>query len=161
MNNSEILHDWTGAPVRQMPREINVGTSAFVLNERGQLLLQQREDNRHWAMPGGRLDPGEDLQTCAVREVFEETGLRVHVVRLIGMYSDPRQFSIATYPDGAQVQTVNACFECEIVGGALAISHERVELGFYDMNALPAPLLLTHKIRIADAQQRSASPFIR
>jgi ADP-ribose pyrophosphatase YjhB (NUDIX family) len=154
------LRDWTGAPVAHMPQHITVGTSAFVRDADGRLLLQRREDNGHWAMPGGRLDPGEDLQTCAVREVFEETGLRVRIVRLIGVYSDPRQFSIASYPDGSQTQTVNACFECEIVGGELTISHESTALDFYDINALPTPLLRTHEIRIADAL-RAAAPFVR
>ncbi|MCX6017570.1 MAG: NUDIX domain-containing protein [Chloroflexi bacterium] len=157
----DLLHDWTGAPVAGMPEKIHVGTSAVVFDEHGRLLLQQREDNRHWAMPGGRLDPGEDLQTCAVREVFEETGLRVRVKRLVGLYSNPREFSIARYPDGTITQTVNACFECEIVGGTLTISHESVAIGFYELGALPVPLLLTHKIRIADALQRQNTPFVR
>lgn len=161
MNTSEPLRDWTGAPVAGMPDRITVGTSAFVRNTEGRLLLQRREDNGHWAMPGGRLDPGEDLQTCAVREVFEETGLRVRIVRLIGVYSDPWQYSIASYPDGSRTQTVNACFECEIVGGDLTISHESTALGFYDMHDMPTPLLRTHEIRIADALQAASTPFVR
>jgi ADP-ribose pyrophosphatase YjhB (NUDIX family) len=150
------LLDWTGAPVATPPTRIQVGTSAFVLNERGQLLLQRREDNGHWAMPGGRLDPGEDLQTCAIREVFEETGLRVRIVRLIGVYSNPAEYMIAQYRDGV-VQMVNACFECAITGGELTISDESTDIGFFDLDALPNPLLLTHKVRVADARVGGAA----
>jgi ADP-ribose pyrophosphatase YjhB (NUDIX family) len=147
--------DWTGASIDAAPTRIQVGTSAYVLNAQGQLLLQRREDNGHWAMPGGRLDLGEDLQTCAVREVFEECGLHVRITRLVGMYSDPRKFMIAQYKDGV-VQMVNVCFACEIIGGALAISDESTDIGFFDLDALPGPLLLTHIVRIADARRNSA-----
>jgi 8-oxo-dGTP pyrophosphatase MutT (NUDIX family) len=152
------LLDWTGAPVTTPPTRIQVGTSAYVLNTHGQLLLQQREDNGHWAMPGGRLDPGEDLQACAVREVFEETGLRVRVTRLIGVYSNPAEYMIAQYKDGV-VQMVNLCFECAIIGGDLTISHESTDIGFFDLDALPAPLLLTHNIRIADARANTPAVY--
>lgn len=155
-----LLRDWTGAVVAGMPDKIQVGTSAYVRDAQGRLLLQQREDNRHWAMPGGRLDPGEDLRTCVIREVFEESGLRVRVTRLIGVYSDPRQFMIAQYPDGNVAQMVNVCFECEITGGALTISDESVDIGFFALDSLPTPLLLTHRPRIADAQAEPG-PVVR
>ncbi len=152
MTSPESWRDWTGAIVETMPTRIQVGTSAYVLNAEGALLLQRREDNGHWAMPGGRLDAGEDLQTCVVREVLEESGLQVRVARLIGLYSNPREFMLAQYPDGI-VQMVNACFECVIIGGELTISTESTDIGFFDLDALPEPLLLTHKIRIADAEK--------
>jgi glycerol-1-phosphatase len=153
--------DWTGAIVETLPTRIQVGTSAYVRNAAGQLLLQQRADNGHWAMPGGRLDPGEDLSTCAVREVREETGLEVRVLRLIGVYSNPCEFMLATYPDGNSAQMVNACFECEITGGELRMSDESTAIGFFDLDALPQPLLLTHIARIRDAGAGRGEAFVR
>ncbi len=40
----------------------------------------------YWALPGGRMDPGETIEQTIVREVKEETGLDVVVVSLIGEY---------------------------------------------------------------------------
>src|SRR5690606_12255253 len=45
----------------------------LVLNEKGEALLIFRRGK--WDLPKGKLDPGEDLATCALREVKEETGL--------------------------------------------------------------------------------------
>ena len=41
------------------------------------------------AFPGGRLDPGESLEECAVREFKEETGLEFRIGYQLGTYSDP------------------------------------------------------------------------
>ncbi len=46
----------------------------LVLNEAGAVLLMYRRGK--WDLPKGKLDPGESLETCAVREVEEETGVR-------------------------------------------------------------------------------------
>jgi 8-oxo-dGTP pyrophosphatase MutT (NUDIX family) len=40
------------------------------------------------SFPGGRLDPGEDLQTCALRETHEEIGVRPADVRIVGRLDD-------------------------------------------------------------------------
>jgi ADP-ribose pyrophosphatase YjhB (NUDIX family) len=42
-----------------------------------------RSSGRRWSLPGGVLEPGETLEQCLVREVEEETGLRVAVDRLL------------------------------------------------------------------------------
>ncbi len=160
-NVSSLYLDWTGQPVVTFPQKITPGASAFVLNDKGELLLQKRSDNGHWCMPGGRMDPGESIAQTCVREVWEETGLRVRVVRLIGVYSDPRDYAIATYPDGNANQLLSLNFECEITGGELTLSDEGTELGFYPLDALPQPMLLTHKIRIEDALKQLSSTIIR
>lgn len=51
----------------------------ILLDELGRALLFRggEADNVYWFTPGGGLDPGEDLESAARREVFEETGLVV------------------------------------------------------------------------------------
>lgn len=50
------------------------GSNVIILDERGDILLQQRL-NGHWGLPGGLLELGESLEETARREVLEETGL--------------------------------------------------------------------------------------
>jgi 8-oxo-dGTP diphosphatase len=52
---------------------------AAVVARGGRLLLvrhQKPDRDPYWVLPGGRLEPGETIPTCAAREVDEETGLR-------------------------------------------------------------------------------------
>lgn len=44
-----------------------------------------------WALPGGRVELGETVEDAATREAFEETGLRIKLTRLVGVYSDPKR----------------------------------------------------------------------
>jgi len=69
---------------------IRLGCSATIFNEsREKVLLTKRTDNGLWCLPGGGVDPGESVEETVIREVQEETGLTVRVLRLIGVYSDP------------------------------------------------------------------------
>jgi len=59
-----------------------VGVGVLVLRE-DRVLLGQRKGSHGagtWALPGGHLEFGESVAQCAVREVLEETGLRIHAV---------------------------------------------------------------------------------
>jgi 8-oxo-dGTP pyrophosphatase MutT (NUDIX family) len=95
---------------------VQFGCSAFVLDESvAKVLLTRRTDNGRWCLPGGRMDPGESAAETCVREVLEETGLQVTVVRLIGLYSSPHL--IVAYTDGNRRQIVAAHFLVRVVGG--------------------------------------------
>jgi 8-oxo-dGTP pyrophosphatase MutT (NUDIX family) len=53
------------------------GVSAVVFDDEGRVLLGQRADNHRWALISGIPDPGEQPAVAIVREVQEETGVRV------------------------------------------------------------------------------------
>ena len=139
---------------------IRPSVAAVVLTEAG-VLLQRRDDNGLWGLPGGGVEPGESVRAAVIREVREETGLEVEPVRLIGVYSDPAHHQIMTYPDGTVTHYVSSVFECVIRGGTLTTTAESLELGFFDPEALPADLMTVHRIRIRDALARQVEAFVR
>lgn len=60
-----------------------VQVTAALIRRDGRYLITLRPEGSHleghWEFPGGKLDPGETLEDCVVREVEEETGLRIRV----------------------------------------------------------------------------------
>lgn len=105
---------------------ILLGCSAVVFDEkREKLLLTRRTDNGRWCLPGGALDPGETVTESCIREVREETGLDVEVVRLVGVYSDPHR--LIEYADGNRFHLISLHFETRVLGGELAYSSETSE----------------------------------
>lgn len=131
-----------------------------VLPRTGEILLQRRSDNGLWGLPGGSLEKGESVTEAVLREVWEETGLRVAVTRLIGVYSDPA-LQVVRYPDGGVVHYVTSLFECRILGGELSTCEETLELAYFDPRRLPADMVSLHRIRIDDYRAGTATPFIR
>ena len=125
------------------------------------VLLQRRDDNRKWGLPGGSVEPGESVRTAVIREVLEETGLDVEPLRLIGVYSDPANHQIVTYPDGNVIHYVSSSFECRIVGGTLACGDESLDLRWFDPQSLPDEMMPMHRVRIADALVQRGAAFVR
>ena len=73
-----------GYPKTTMPKPPLEARLAGVLlvDRMGRLLLQHRDAHApispgQWSLPGGHIEPGEDPETAARRELLEETGLRV------------------------------------------------------------------------------------
>lgn len=137
-----------------------VGCSATIFNEdHTKVLLTQREDNGQWCLPGGHMEAGETAEEAAVREAWEETGLRVHAVHLIGVYTSPN--FVIEYADGRRHQIVAMNFECEIVGGELGLSNETTAFGYFSPQEIQElDLMPHHHMRIKDAfAPRSAAYF--
>jgi ADP-ribose pyrophosphatase YjhB (NUDIX family) len=148
------------APPGAAPKVMRAAASAVVFDGARRILLQRRSDNGRWGLPGGGVDLGETLVAACLREVHEETGLDVEIVRLVGIYSDPA-FQVVRYPDGNVVHYVSACFECRVIGGALALCDETLALDWFDSQALPPDLLPVHRIRIEDALAGRPEAFVR
>jgi ADP-ribose pyrophosphatase YjhB (NUDIX family) len=53
------------------------------------VLIERRNPPYGWALPGGFVDYGESYEAAALREAFEETGLKIEALRQFRTYSDP------------------------------------------------------------------------
>ena len=123
-----------------------VGVDGAVFNDEGKLLLIQRKDNGSWAMPGGAADVGEPPSGVAVREVWEETGLRVRAVRLVGVYDSRKVGS----PDA--VHLYHLVFLCEKESGELMLTNETLAFGYFSEEEVAGLTLHRgHGARIPDA----------
>ncbi|MBI5838615.1 MAG: NUDIX domain-containing protein [Chloroflexi bacterium] len=130
--------------------KLRLGCSAVIFDDQKRVLLTRREDNGLWCLPGGGMEAGESVAEACEREVWEETGLRVRVKRLIGVYSNPDQLVI--YPDGNKSFFVVLSFETELISGTLGLSDETTEVGYFSMEEIEnMPMHAQHNKRVADA----------
>ena len=153
-------YDDTGDRVTRMPEVVHVAASGIVYNDRGEILLEKRADNGWWGLPGGHIDVGESVEQAAVREIWEETGIRARVRRLVGIYSDPQYNVIGAYSD-ILIHFVVLIFECEYLSGDLRVSEESTEIGYFPARNLPAKTLLCDVQAITDALENRIQPFVR
>jgi len=129
-------------------------------NPRERILLTRRSDNGRWCLPGGRQESGESATEACEREVLEETGLRVRVTRLVGIYTSPD--FVIEYADGNRYQIIAMSFEAEVTGGDLRLSEETTEFGYFTPDEIQSmDLVEFHRPRIADALENSAAAFVR
>ena len=105
--------------------------AACIRDEEGRILLLRRGDGKNlWGFPGGAIEPGERADEAVTREVYEEIGLEVRPMALIGVYSSPEY--IFAYPNGDRVQPVTTFFECQVIEGELQPDmHEIVDARYF------------------------------
>jgi 8-oxo-dGTP diphosphatase len=63
-----------------------VGVRALIVRDGDMLLVRHRHGRRPWSLPGGGVERYERLDEAARREAHEETGARVRIDQLLGMY---------------------------------------------------------------------------
>lgn len=126
---------------------IGVFTVIFDLQDR--VLLCHRPDLDVWNLPGGGMEPGELPTETAVRETHEETGLRVEIERLVGVYSKPKKNDLVFV------------FTAQISAGMLTLNPEADQLQYFSLDALPANTIPKHVERIQDAATNYPQPVFR
>jgi 8-oxo-dGTP diphosphatase len=122
-------------------RGFRIATNAIIV--RGEwVLLARRRDIGLWSQPGGGVEPGETVDEGLLREVREELGVEVEIVRLVGVYSKPQKHEVVL------------TFLCTLPPGqesALRATEEVAECGWFAGEDLPSDLLPKHRQRVEDA----------
>ena len=135
--------------------------SAHVFDADGRMLLVRQRELEVWSTPGGMIEPDERPADAVVREVWEETGLRVEPLRLAGVYGGPE--FVVRYANGDEAQYVIIAFECAITGGTQrADGDETVEGRFFSL-AETETLSMLPWLRgiLPDAFARTGTVFAR
>ena len=151
--------DYIDDPTAPRANSVVPSVTAVVQDDQARILLIHKVDNDLWALPGGGHDIGESIGDTVVREVLEETGYRVEVVRLSGTYTNPRH--VMAYDDGEVRQQFSLCFVCRLIGGEARTSSESKAVRWVDRADLAG--LSMHpsmRLRIDQALADRPEPFI-
>ena len=128
------------------------GAMAIVLSpDRRQILLHLRSDNQLWSVPGGSAEFGEDIAELTKREVREETGIEVEIIRAFGIYSSPKKFTFH-YPDGNEIHSYVIGVECRKIGGFEGSqADDSLDVRWFATDRLPGNLMPMQTEVISDA----------
>lgn len=119
-------------------RPVRLGTNVLLLWQ-GRLLLEYRRDSDLWGLIGGGVRGAEPLGRAIVREVWEETGIRLpeRALRKLGVFDEPGR--IVAYRDGTVRRMVTVLYRAELSGEpVLQQSSESRCLRFFTTEELEA-----------------------
>jgi 8-oxo-dGTP pyrophosphatase MutT (NUDIX family) len=146
-------------PSAPAPNSIVPACTVVARDVKGRVLLIRRTDNLLWALPGGAMEFGEDITQTAIREVEEETGLKVVVTGLVGIYTDPHH--LVEFSDGEVRQQFSICFSADPIGGQFETSEESSDVCFVhpaDLDSLE--IHPSMRLRIEHALAERAAPYL-
>jgi len=111
--------------VYYLSQKVVAGT---ITAEQGRILLTRRAihpAHGKWVFPSGYVDWGEPVDSAAIRETYEETGLTVQLGGLVGVYSY------------AAAPVVIVVYSARVTGGALRVCHENDRVEWVGADKIP------------------------
>lgn len=135
----------------------SVGVGGAVVHEGKVALIRRGKDplRGRWVVPGGTVELGESLEQALVREVLEETGLRVHPTELLTVFD-----RIQRQDGEVRYHYVIVDYLCEYVSGSLRAGSDATEavwaspeeLAAYDVPAKARDVILDafRRVRLLD-----------
>lgn len=126
----------------------SVSVTGVVVRPDGLILAIKRADDGRWVPPGGVLELDESPQDGVVREIYEETGIKVNPIRLTGVYKNMR------------LGVVSLAFRCEVIGGEVHTSSESTRVEWIPVSDAVTSMPEARAVRVTDAL-RDDGPFVR
>ena len=115
-----------------------IGVFGIITDERDRVLLYHRRDFDLWNLPGGRVEAGESPWSALVREVEEETCLKVVPVHLSGVYSKTDRNEVVL------------SFYCQVTGGSAHLTDEADKIKYFELERIPGNTVPKQIERIKD-----------
>ncbi|MET7525285.1 NUDIX hydrolase [Streptomyces sp. NPDC005248] len=126
----------------------SVPVAGAVVREDGRLLAIRRADNGTWELPGGVLELEESPEEGVSREIWEETGIRVEVDELTGVYKNTTRGIVALV------------FRCKPSGGVERTSAESTAVDWLTPEEVRERMAGVYAVRLLDALD-GAGPHVR
>ena len=133
------------SPSEKQPYRHSVSVAGAVIDDEGRFLAIQRRDNGKWEIPGGILELGETPAEGVVREVLEETGVKVDVERLTGLYKNMERGIIALV------------FRCSVISGRPEETAEARSVAWLSPDEIRAQVDEAYAVRFLDALNDDAT----
>jgi ADP-ribose pyrophosphatase YjhB (NUDIX family) len=130
MSYIKKLRQKIGNELLQVP-----SVAGLIRNSENQLLFIRKSEDGVWGLPAGAIEPGETPKEAVVREVFEETGLKVNLNKIVGVFGGANFRH--TYPSGDQVEYLITLFTCEILEVSVATDNEISEMKYFSQAEMP------------------------
>jgi 8-oxo-dGTP diphosphatase len=131
------------------PYRHSVSVAAVVVDEQNRALVIQRRDNGAWQLPGGVLELDETIEDGVRREVREETGADIHIIRLTGIYKN------------MSAGVVALVFRARLIGGVLTPTDEASTVEWWTTEQVATGQTEAFAVRILDALADRADIAIR
>jgi 8-oxo-dGTP pyrophosphatase MutT (NUDIX family) len=150
------LRNKIGHDLLQIP-----GVAAVIHNQAGRVLLQQNTGDQTWGLPAGSIEPGETPAQAIVREVWEETNLKVKPAQILGVFGG-KNFRY-TYANGDRVEYLVVLFKCEVIGPVQELrgrDGETADLQYFVPEEMPT-LAMSYPLELLRAGELSKTYFDR
>ena len=103
---------------------IHPGARIIVENKNKEILIIERIDNGRIGIPAGSIEENETIEECIIREVKEETGLKIMGLEVIGISSNP-DIETIDYINGDKIQYFTIEFYSNNWEGIIKVEDKR------------------------------------